>query len=277
MFKRILVPVDFSSCSINALRYAVPLAKKMQVEEVLIMHAFVAPVAHGDLGVTSISDTLVKEQTKEIEESFEMIKKAVPELSEISYSVLTKQAMLIDALISISLTSHIDLILMGTDGATGIDELIFGTNAYTAVKETKCPVLIIPQKVGYTDIKQITLASDFKELDKKTLDPIKTICKVYDSSVNIVHVNAYSETPTDKADEAKELEKYFQDVKHKYHYIKNADVEKGLEEYIKNNTSDLLTIVPRKHPLFDRVFGSGESKSIIFHTHTPLLSLPEKH
>ena len=133
MIKRILVPTDFSPCSINALHYAVAFAKQLIAEELLILHTFIAPVAYGEMGLASSTTKISRGQKDEITQNFKMLKKVVPELSEVKHSTLTKQSLLTDALISLSLTSTIDLVIMGTRGATGIDEIIFGTNTCTAL------------------------------------------------------------------------------------------------------------------------------------------------
>lgn len=275
MFRRILVPTDFSACSINSIRYAVQLAKAIKAEELLIMHAFVSPVAYGEMGVISIVESLAEEQNKEIKENFDMLKKVVPELKEVKYSTLTKQAMFIDALISMNFTAHIDLVIMGTKGATGIDEIIFGTNTYTAIKESKFPILAIPEKATFKRIDRIALASDFKKVTLNTLAPMKALSKIFGSTVSVVHINDGEGIKPDLAEEAKKFERFFKNINHQYHYIKNGDVEEGLNQYLQKHEVDMLTLIPRKHPLLDRVFGSGESKSLIFHTTIPLLALPE--
>ncbi|MEQ8477206.1 universal stress protein [Fulvivirga sp.] len=275
MIKRILVPTDFSNCSINALRYAVQLAKKIRSEEILIMHATVAGEAYDEEGVTLVSKKTAWERKEEIKAGFELIKKAVPELQDINYTTRTQHASLIDALISLSISSNIDLIVMGTTGASGIDKVIYGTNAYTTIKECNCPVLVIPEKATFKHIKHIIMASDFKQMDEGALEPLKTLSQLFGSTISIVHVDGDKKLANDKAEEAKKFERYFKNINHRYHFIENDDVEKGLNEYIRKYNTDLLTLVPRKHPLYDQVFGGGDSKSIIFHTKIPLLAIPE--
>ncbi len=95
------------------------------------------------------------------------------------------------------------------------------------------------------------------------------------STISIVHIADSEDIATQKAEEAKKFERYFKNLKRQYHYVKNKDVENGLDKYLLQHPADLLTLIPRRHKLWDQVFGGGESKSLIFHTKIPLLALPE--
>lgn len=270
MINRILVPTDFSNCSINAVRYATRLSKKLKSVEVLIMHASMPSVPSSATDLTSIS-----EQKEEIKEGFEIIANAIPELNDIDYTTITEDALLFEAITSLSASSNIDLIVMGTMGALGIDEIIHGTNTYTVIKQSKCPVLVIPEKVNFKPISHILMASDLKEIDYKTFEPVKFIAQLFSSKISIVHIDENDNVASNKLDEAKKFETYFKDINHDYNYIKNIDVEKGINDYISQNKADLLTLIIRWHPLYDLIFGSGESKNLIFHTKMPLLAIPE--
>jgi nucleotide-binding universal stress UspA family protein len=275
MIKRILVPMDFSSCSLNALRYAVELTKNLKSAKLIIMHAFVSPLDYRETGITSISKHSDVEDIEDVEKKFDNLKSSIPELSVVDYTTLTKQALLADALIGLILTANIDLVVMGTNGVRGIDELIKGSNMYFVIKEVKILILVIPKNESFKRPSHIALASDFKEVSIDTLKTINELCILFRSTLSIVHIVVGKENKHQQVEEAKKFERYFKNVIHHYHYIENDDVEDGLTKYITQHNVDMLTIIPRIHPLYDMVFGSGESKKLIFHAKKPLLTLPE--
>jgi len=274
MIKNILVPTDFSKCSINALRYASQLAEKLNVQHIYVMHALSEPITYGDVGITSTALDLATEQEIEIDQSFIELKKSVPQLRKTPHSLLKKSGFVVDTVIEISRTDNIDLVIMGTNGATGIDEVIMGTNTYAVIKESKIPVLVVPDKAEYKRIDNIVLASDYKSIEGETLETLRNIDWVFGSKVHVIHISDKKQLESEEAEQAKKYEYYLKNVPHEYHFVLDKDVEKGIENYVKDHNIDLITLIPRKHKFFDMVFGSGESKKIIFHTKTPLLALP---
>jgi hypothetical protein len=134
---------------------------------------------------------------------------------------------------------------------------------------------VIPEKAIFSPIKQILLASDFEKISEKSLYPLKLICESFDSTLNIVYINNTNRLTKNKTEEAKKFEQYFKNTNNHYHIIKNEDVEKGLKEFMEKHDTDLFALIPRKHPLFDQVFGGGESKNLILHSKMPILALPE--
>jgi len=269
-FKKILVPIDFSSCSKNALKNALQLAKKTKAE-LLLLHAFQIPVAHGELGSQTIIMGLAADIEKDIQQDFENLKKEFPELNDINYRNQIKHAYPVDAILSAVLTEKIDLIIMGTHGASGIDEIIMGTNAYSVIKDLRCPVLVIPEKGDLKNINRMAYASDYKHLeDMSGLDPMIDLAVLYDAEIDILHLSDKSEIDMEEADEAEMIEKQLKDIKHTYHFKSAEDIEQSLNDHIAERQIDLLVMIPRKHKFFEKHW----TKKMAFHSKTPLLALP---
>ncbi|MDX1629010.1 MAG: universal stress protein [Fulvivirga sp.] len=275
MIKSIIVPTDFSACSINALKYAASFARHMEIENFSIMHAMPTTITYSEMGVGTAATDHLFEHEEEVENEFFSLKKKVPELRHIKYKTVIQQGSVVDAVSAHCDDASEDLIIMGTKGATGLDEIIMGTNTHAVVQESKCPVLVIPENVKYRHIDNIALASDYKSIDSSVLNPLKQINWKFGSQVHLIHVGEEPHLKLSKAEQAKKFEYYLKNVPHEYHYIMADDIEKGIESYIKKHQIDLLTLIPRKHKFFEMMFEGGESKKIIYHTKIPLLAIPE--
>ncbi|UII31335.1 universal stress protein [Fulvivirga ulvae] len=271
--KKILVPMDFSRCSKNALKYAIHIGKRMPAD-LLLMHAFSVPVTHGEMGAISIVNTLVSGIEEDIQEDFSKLVHDVPELSEVKYETVIKHGSVVDAFIAESRRFHPDMVVMGTKGAHGIDEIILGTNAFAVTKNSAVPVLIIPENAGYRPLKKIALASDYKDVHVGLIDPLLLLNDVFGSEIHIVHISKQKALSIEEAEEAKKLQRYFKDVPHHYHLLQADDIEEGLNSYCQDHKIDLLTLIPRKHQLFEILMKGRQSKKIIFHTGIPVLTLP---
>jgi nucleotide-binding universal stress UspA family protein len=275
-FKKILVPIDFSECSKNALKNAIPLAKKTGAK-LLLLHAFQIPVAHGELGAQGMIMGLASDIEKNIEEDFVNLRKEFPELNDINNKNYVKHAYPVDAISSTVLTEKVDLIIMGTHGASGIEEVIMGTNAYSVIKNLSCPVLVIPEKGSIQDIKRIALASDYKHLnDISILNPMADLAKLHAAEIDIFHLSDRTEISEEEVEEAKLIEKYLKKIEHSYHFQISKDVEQAINEHLEERQIDMLTMIPRHHKFFERLFEKQWTKKMAFHSKTPLLALPDK-
>lgn len=267
MFKKILVPIDFSECSVNALKYAIQLAEKFQAFELILLHAYTVRVAYGEMAFATM------DQADEIVEEFNELEKQVKALKQIRYKTLTINGELITAIKQTRQEENIELIVMGTQGANTLDREILGTNAYNVVSEAGIPTLIIPQNATFHQIKNIALGSDYKSINRETLEPLKQLNNLFGSKIHIIHISDKEQLEISEAEQAKKFEQYLKNTQHSYHFMINDDVEAGITTYINTHNIDMLALIPRKHNFFQLLYGSSESKKMIFHTKIPLLAI----
>lgn len=140
--KKILVPIDFSGYSKNALKYAVPFAKQFDAEILLLYVVeptiYPADFSFGQIGLPGIEEEVRKRGTEEL------AKLAKDEISDVVKSrtrVETGKAF--TEIIRVAKEEEIDLIIIATHGHTGIEHAIFGSTAEKVVRKAPCPVLSI--------------------------------------------------------------------------------------------------------------------------------------
>lgn len=147
--KKILVPVDLSETSLNALDTAVALAKKHDAEIALLnvienKFSFIEENIFQSTGsLTNSSDVL------------SALAGAIQHSSEIQPKLLQEEGNVCDTIIKISLHHQSDLIVMGTHGASGYRDGFIGSNTYSVVKNACCPVLTVPGKKKYQSFRRI--------------------------------------------------------------------------------------------------------------------------
>jgi len=274
MIKHILVPTDFSTNSLNALEYALKFARHINPQaEITVLNAYTIPLAYTDFNIAYDIGQSEADIKNYISSEMDKLEEKVPLLKEFEYETVKTENYVKDALEEYCIENPVDIIIMGTKGASGVDEVILGTNAHRIIKAELGPVLVIPEDSKYEDIKNIALSSDYKGITADLLSPVKTIRQAYSSDIHLIHVSAEPMLDKQKAEEAKNLELHLKGIPHQYHFLVNSSVESGMEEFAQKNKIDLLVVVPRKKGLFDTLFGKSESKSLIFHTKVPLLAL----
>lgn len=265
--KNILVPTDFSPCSVQALKYAMGIAKKFDAE-IEVVHALSLTIAYNEVTVPEAYNfTEVEAFAK-----FDEIKADLPELNDLTYSFLVNTGATADVVAYEAQVKKADLIVMGTEGASGMDAILFGTNAFNVINYADCPILVIPDKTKIKDPKQIGLAADYHQIPERIVfEPLITMAKTYEANIQILNVSKQNWISNQQSQEAKKLEQYFKGVAHKYHFEIEENVEEGIKHFLERQDIDLLTIVKRKHGFFERMFRTDVLKNLVFHSEIPLL------
>src|SRR5690606_33500264 len=148
--KNILVPTDFSQTADNAFAYALHLAKSFGAD-LHILHSYSMPIVSG-MGVES--SEVIQQVFENVElTSFEDFKNKASDLrkiaenegvTDINLSFLFEEGDLILNILDIISKEHIDLVVMGTNGASGFEKKIFGSNTLNTIKSIDTPVLSVP-------------------------------------------------------------------------------------------------------------------------------------
>ncbi|HET8860485.1 universal stress protein [Marivirga sp.] len=274
MIKHILVPTDFSECAMNALNYATKFAKHINPQaKITILNAYSVPLGSGDFNISYDVGESEEEIKKFIDSEFLKIEDSTPILKEFRYQTIKMEDYVKDAVEDFCAKNAVDLIIMGTKGASGVDEVILGTNAHRVIKAEVPHVLVIPQHAKYEDIKNIALSNDYKGIIAEKINLVKEIRQAYSSQIHLLHVSEEPMLDKEKAEEAKNLELHLKGLPHQYHFMINKNLEDGIDEFTNKNKIDLLVVLPRKKGLFQSLFSKSESKPLIFHTKVPLLAI----
>jgi nucleotide-binding universal stress UspA family protein len=278
MMKKILLPTDFSDNSWNAIEYALRLFKDdickfyllntytpiiYQMEYVLIN-----PIEY-DLndvirdtslkGLKDIHDKIHKEFNNP-NHSFELISKfnsLIPEINE-----------QIDE-------NGIDLIVMGTKGATGATEVLFGTNTVHVLKHANCPVLAVPSGFIYETPKEILFPTDYEfNYNPSILNILKEIILKQKSRINIMHVSTGYDLTEIQEKNKSDLETYFKKTAYLFHDVRNMDITEAIDEFQLKTKVNLLVMANNKRSFFENLFFKSTIKQIGFHLVIPFLVIP---
>ena len=272
--QKILVPVDFSDCSKNAVHSAIKLAAAFQAE-LTILHAFQIPTVSGEAGGAMVVQELSQEAEYEAKGAMNELIADFPSLKHIKFKKQIIHSFPHEAIENSIEHNHYDLVIMGTKGSSGLEEKLIGSNTYSVIKSSAIPVLALPEDKNIHELEDIAFAGDYQKIeDREIFDVLLELCNFYNSTIHILHVTESREKITaDEAFEARKFKQYFKNVQHNYHLIQNDDIEAGIYEYIDTHPIHLLAMVPRKHNVFDRIFKESLTKKIACHARVPFLAL----
>lgn len=271
--KTILLTTDFSKNAKNAIAYAIRLFGKVDVNYLLI-NTYVEPRSSTNV-VVSLNDFLKKE-------SLEGVKEAHEELNDLfgpdlSMEHRTYYGDLAPVILALSKEESLDYVVVGTKGASALENFIMGSNTLDVVKNVKVPILVVPQDEELTSLDRIALAADYEHIDHiHLLDPLTFIARRTKAKLKIVNINTEEkDTDYDHALEAFELHNILEGITHQFYTEKNDDVVEGIDRFVKDKNVQLLAMVARKHTFFDRLFHKSITKEVSKLADVPLLILHE--
>lgn len=190
--KKILVPCDFSEQAMNAFRFAVDVAA-LSKGEVHLVHVIELPVMHDSvlMPVMSFEEALLKELREKAEKEFKKITdKYGAEVKTITRVIFGATSRMITDYID---DQSIDLVIMGTKGASGVKEVLIGSNAEKVVRRSPVPVIAIKKYVKTSSIKNIVFPNTLDtEKQEDLVMKVKTLQNFFKAQIHIVWIN----TPT---------------------------------------------------------------------------------
>lgn len=270
--KTILVAVDFSEASFNALSYAAYLANAFN-STLVVVHAYTGTEAIDDIPIDEVLKT-----SEDIE------KANLQYLQAQMYGIIRRYTVKIKGIVrkgrpvqvikKIAKEEQASLIVMGTKGK-GKSNSIFGSTTVSMIGKAELPMIVVPEKAKYQPLKNIAVAIDFKDSTPVSDYPIlNELIHRYDPFIRILNIQKKgSELSADFVSDKLRSGLIWSKYNHDFHIIENDHVEKGIDSFLKKNPSDLIAMVARKHDLVDRAFGHSHTKSMSKQTQTPLLVL----
>ncbi len=272
MYKKILVPLDFSPCSYNALEYAMWFAQKNH-SKIVLLHAYHIPIPVAEMEVY-IDVNRVADFEKDTAAKIEELMQTYPKLNNLLESTHTRAAFAIEAIRKQVEDSDCDLVIMGTHGATNTFDEVVGSNTLHTIKQCEVPVLAIPAHYKASEIQNILFAFDYQPLESRDdLAPLVAFTQAHGARLHIVHItDRLDRLHENEISEAKILEQHIKGIEHQYHMMEAEHIEDGLMEYIKTHQIEVIAVMPRKHNVWEKLFKSSISKQLIHHSNIPILA-----
>ena len=275
--KKLLCPIDFSEVSLNALEFAVAIGEK-ENSAMMLLNIF----TRSDFNKILKSENL----NEEYEELLEI---AESKLAAISTEILKeskknglqsceyvlKSGKIVDVLGGLAEKEKYDLIVMGTTGHSAYEKKYLGGKAEKIIEHTHCSVLCIPENSNFHGISNIVYATDYQEEDKLAIQQLISFADVIDAKLEVLHVSHHDDV-IDKAifEEFKaELVRFVKNKDVLFNRVVFKQVARGLNDYMKDEKSDLLVLLNKKRNFLKSLFHKSLTQHLNKFTDYPLMIL----
>lgn len=241
MITKIIVPVDFSDQSENALKVAVSLSKKYN-SEILVLH-----MLELSAGIFSAPDG------PQIDQSLfflELAKKrfndflSKPYLKGIKVTPIIKHFKVFSEVNEIAKLHGADLIVMGSHGADGLKQIFIGSNAEKVVRHSEIPVLVIKNEITDFKVANFVFATDFKEESITAYLKAKDFVTKFEANLYLVYINTPGDNFLSHKDAQKKITQFLEkvDAKLPVEIYNDYSVETGILNYAETIDADLIGI-----------------------------------
>ncbi len=265
---KVLLPTDFSENADLAAQFAIDIVKRTN-GHLVALHGYDLPYAEH-----SMTTSLLEEMKLNADNHMKHFNKNVLEISGVAHESEVRMGNPIRLIKDMAKTKEVELVVMGTKGASGIEEFLIGSNAASVIQNIDIPVLVIPPKSVVKPFKKIVLASDL-ELKKKErpMQRLRDFAKIYGASIEILHMQTDSGIGLGNRNF---LEEILHDVPHNYSVIKSeGDRDKAILDHCEKKGADLVTAITKRYGFFEGLFHQSLTSKLAYHTHIPMLALHE--
>ncbi|GAA4742109.1 universal stress protein [Flavisolibacter ginsenosidimutans] len=264
--KTILVLTDFSPAAEHATAYAAQLAKVVQAS-VRLLHVYQLPVAMSDMPVLMVSAEDLK---KSADAGLRRAKEAAERLHpETVFEMESRLGDVVEEAEDVSKQKDVFALVAGTKSMSGVERFLFGSTAQALVKKCSHPVIVVPENAELNAPKNIALAVDFVNPGEVPAAKILAAIQALRASLQVVHV----ETENEQAGDPSSLLNALHLAPSAYRILKEENVAQGLKHFAELNKIDLVTVLPHKHNLLERLFFKGYTNEILHELSVPVMTL----
>lgn len=273
--KTILLPTDFSNNSINAINYAIKLFEHIVCDFYILNVQKASSFISDDMMTVSSSatiyTTLVSAAKKSITNIISKIEKRTKNKNHTFHSIVDYDNF-VDAINQTCQKHDVDLIIMGTKGASGLDKVIFGSNTVRVMQRCTVPVLAIPEGCTFKKLDTIAFTSSFRSsYFIEDLKPLKDLVKLYNTKLKILHVEEDYNFKEKLNENIKFFETYFTDVTFDRIISNGKDIYTSIHDYVIKKDIKMIAMLSKKHPFLIRLFSKHSVETFAFKIDVPFL------
>ncbi len=272
MSKVILVGIDFSDCSINALEHAISIARKAKAGVAMVW------INHLDYSkeIFSVEPQNIE---KEVITRFEdLVKKYQYHLHGEKIEYFIRKGKVYKEICNVANEIDAFLVVIGTHGSSGFEEFWIGSNANRMVASSKKPIITIRGGVDIgTDLKKIVLPLDSTKITRQKLPITALLAKYFNSEVHILGL--YTTTSDDiryrVRNYVSQAEEYFKenDIKFKSTTKEAENITEETIKYAKKVGANLISIMTEQETTATNLFYGPYASQMVNHSPIPVLSI----
>lgn len=272
IMKRILVPTDFSEHAEYALKVAAQIAKKTN-SELFILNLLDLPSHMNDAVSSGVNIPEVMLFLKKTNEKLEELS-SEDYLQGIEVTTEARIEKAFEGIVTYSNEHGVDLIVMGSHGSSGFQEMLIGSNTEKIVRNSEVPVLVIKNEIDEFKANNFVFASDFSKEIRKPFQKLVDFANIFNADLNLVMINTPNSFKSNSVAEKimNDFINGFNINKYSLHIYNDTNVEKGILNYANKVDADLIGMCTHGRTGFAHFFNGSISEDLVNHAIRPVIT-----
>ena len=271
--RTIVAPVNFSPNSANAARYAADLALTAQAD-LHLYYVLQVPVSVAEFPV---NDYIFNEMQEAGAECLKQLWEELVKRTDAKVNIFTHMEVgsVENKIEEFCLQKNPFVVVMGASG-NSLERVLSGSNLVAAIRHLPYPLIIVPEKAVFRQIRKVVLACDLDDMAAGI--PVKPsflqeLKDIFNASFEVVNINTRGQQKS--AGSVMEVAAWKDCIRGTFrevHFVETDNVENGLEQYLSEHPADLLLVFPKKHSVLE--FHRSNAKKIAINSTVPVMSIP---
>ncbi len=267
--KNILVPIDFSEHSINALEKANHVAEKI-IGQVSLVH----------VKEPGLMESIFRYSTQAENEYSEQLTKKVEELKKHykqDYPFYLKEGKMYREVVKLADELDAYMIIMGTHGTSGFEEFWIGSNSYKVVTAANCPVMTLRENFTKKSIEEIVLPIDSSIHTRHKVPMARDLAQYFKARIHVIAI-----CTNDEDSSIFKVKQYAEQVTNnlmEHHVSVKQDVLFGENiadltvKYAERTNADLITMMTEQEVSPSNLFLGPFAQQMVNHSPVPVVSV----
>lgn len=277
IMKTILVPTDFSECSLNALEFAAHFAGKTNAE-IRLVHVLEVPGTGNEYIATGEYRT-----SSDVPFMVSLLKAVRKRMAELMREPFLKKVKVTDSIETGSVAEKIakaskkykaDIIFMGSHGTSGYNNFFIGSNAEKVARLAEIPLLTIKHRID-SRISKIAFATDFSDEAIRVFPFIRKFAGYFNAEIYLVKVITPSDFKTQR--ENRDVVKSFLETHDQKEYpvtlYNDKKKEAGIIHFADDIQAGIIAIGTHGKGSLSRFFSGSVSEDLVEHAFLPVLTV----
>ncbi len=268
--KNILVPVDFSQQSLVAFQFAKHIAKKAKAT-ITLLNIIEPYMPFNEMGHLAAEQDYISH----LKDAATDYLQKIAENDEIEVNALVQVGSIFRLIREHIDENKIDLVVMGTQGASGLEEVFIGSNTEKIVRTSDCPVLTVRNAPQDFEVKELVFATNLRDEQTKLIAMLKNFQAFFGAHLHLVYVNTpngflSSQEIRDQSNafiSKAKLENYT------FHVESDINEEMGVIQAAQNLNADMIAMGTHQRKGLAHWFVGSITEDVVNHADRPVLTL----
>ena len=274
VMKHIIVAIDFSKTSLNALAYGIHIANKAKAD---VQMVWVDNTTSEEVIFEGFSH---EERNEKVALLKELQEKYAKSLKGGKLDYKTRKGKVYIEIAQQAKSINADMIIAGTHGVSGFEEFWIGSNAYRIVTNAPCPLITLRHDFKVGDINKIVIPIDSSQETRQKIPVASQLAQLFNSEI---HVLSLYSTPLKSVQRrvdnyAKHVTDYFEERKIRYVSVKkeSENITRTTIDYAEAIGADLIAIMTEQETTTANIFLGPYAQQMVNHSPVPVLSMRSK-